>query len=55
MDEAVDQKKHYEAGVIVREEADQDYDGRFGFDSYETEERYDALKLTKLADTIRPF
>jgi CubicO group peptidase (beta-lactamase class C family) len=28
---------------------------RFGYDSYETEERYDALKLVKLADTIRPF
>jgi len=28
---------------------------RFGFDSYETEERYDALKLVKLADAIRPF
>jgi hypothetical protein len=28
---------------------------RFGADSYETEERYDPLKLTKLADTIRPF
>ncbi len=28
---------------------------RFGFDSYETEERYDALKLVKLADLIRPF
>ena len=28
---------------------------RFGHDSYETEERYDALKLVKLADTIRPF
>jgi len=28
---------------------------RFGADSYETEERYDALKLVKLADTIRPF
>ncbi|MFT5506438.1 MAG: hypothetical protein ACI8XC_004166, partial [Gammaproteobacteria bacterium] len=24
-------------------------------DSYETEERYDALKLVKLADAIRPF
>ena len=28
---------------------------RFGFDSYATEERYDALKLVKLADAIRPF
>jgi len=28
---------------------------RFGFDSYETEERYDGLKLVKLADAIRPF
>jgi len=28
---------------------------RFGFDSYETEERYDALKLVKLSDVIRPF
>ena len=28
---------------------------RFGFDSYETEERYDALKLARLSDTIRPF
>jgi hypothetical protein len=28
---------------------------RFGADSYETEERYDALKLVKLADAIRPF
>ncbi len=28
---------------------------RFGFDSYETEERYDALKLVRLADAIRPF
>ena len=28
---------------------------RFGADSYETEERYDALKLAKLADTIKPF
>jgi len=28
---------------------------RFGFDSYETEERYDALKLVRLADTLRPF
>ena len=28
---------------------------RFGFDSYETEERYDALRLVKLADLIRPF
>ena len=28
---------------------------RFGADSYETEERYDALKLVRLADTIRPF
>jgi len=28
---------------------------RFGFDSYETEERYDALKLVKLADAIRPL
>lgn len=28
---------------------------RFGFDSYETEERYDALKLAKLSDAIRPF
>ena len=28
---------------------------RFGFDSYETEERYDALKLVRLSDTIRPF
>jgi hypothetical protein len=28
---------------------------RFGHDSYETEERYDALKLVKLADAIRPF
>jgi hypothetical protein len=28
---------------------------RFGADSYATEERYDALKLVKLADTIRPF
>ena len=28
---------------------------RFGFDSYETEERYDFLKLAKLADTIKPF
>jgi len=28
---------------------------RFGFDSYDTEERYDALKLVKLADALRPF
>ncbi len=28
---------------------------RFGADSYETEERYDGLKLVKLADAIRPF
>jgi len=28
---------------------------RFGADSYATEERYDALKLVKLADAIRPF
>ncbi len=28
---------------------------RFGFDSYETEERYDALKLVRLSDKIRPF
>jgi hypothetical protein len=28
---------------------------RFGFDSYETEERCDALKLVRLSDTIRPF
>jgi hypothetical protein len=28
---------------------------RFGFDSYATEERYDALKLVKLADALRPF
>jgi len=28
---------------------------RFGFDSYETEERYDALKLVRLSDTIRSF
>ncbi|MFT5503730.1 MAG: hypothetical protein ACI845_002540 [Gammaproteobacteria bacterium] len=28
---------------------------RFGHDSYETEERYDGLKLVKLADAIRPF
>lgn len=28
---------------------------RFGFDSYETEERYDFLKLARLADAIRPF
>lgn len=28
---------------------------RFGFDSYATEERYDALKLVRLSDTIRPF
>ena len=28
---------------------------RFGFDSYETEERYDALKLVRLSDAIRPF
>ena len=28
---------------------------RFGTDSYATEERYDALKLVKLADAIRPF
>ncbi|UCH41366.1 MAG: serine hydrolase [Gammaproteobacteria bacterium] len=28
---------------------------RFGFDSCQTEERYDALKLVKLADAIRPL
>lgn len=28
---------------------------RFGFDSYETEERYDALKLVRLSDMVRPF
>ncbi|MCP4332360.1 MAG: hypothetical protein GY785_06865 [Gammaproteobacteria bacterium] len=28
---------------------------RFGADSYETEERYDGLKLARLADAIRPF
>ena len=28
---------------------------RFGADSYATEERYDALKLVKLADAIKPF
>ena len=28
---------------------------RFGFDSYETDERYDALKLVRLADAIDPF
>ena len=28
---------------------------RFGADSYATEARYDALKLVKLADAIRPF
>jgi len=28
---------------------------RFGFDSYATEERYDALKLVRLADAIRPL
>lgn len=28
---------------------------RFGFDSYATEERYDALKLVKLADALQPF
>ena len=28
---------------------------RFGFDSYETEERYDALKLVKLSDAIKQF
>ena len=28
---------------------------RFGFDSYQTEERYDRLKLARLSDAIRPF
>ena len=28
---------------------------RFGFDSYQTEERYDHLKLARLSDAIRPF
>ena len=28
---------------------------RFGFDGAETEERFDALKLAKLSDAIRPF
>lgn len=28
---------------------------RFGADSYATEERYDPLKLTRLAESIRPF
>ena len=28
---------------------------RFGFDSYETEERYDMLKIVRLADAIQPF
>ena len=28
---------------------------RFGFDSYETEERYDMLKIVRLADSIKPF
>ena len=28
---------------------------RFGFDSYDTEVRYDALKLVRLSDTIKPF
>lgn len=28
---------------------------RFGFDSYETEERYDKLKIVRLADAIQPF
>jgi CubicO group peptidase (beta-lactamase class C family) len=28
---------------------------RFGFDSYETDERYDGLKLVRLADAIDPF
>ena len=27
----------------------------FGFDSYDTEERYDALKLVRLSDAIRSF
>ena len=28
---------------------------RFDADSYETEKRYNALKLVKLADAIKPF
>jgi len=28
---------------------------RFGADSYDTEERYDALKLVRLSDNLRPF
>ena len=28
---------------------------RFGFDSYDTDQRYDALKLVRLADAIKPF
>ena len=28
---------------------------RFGFDSYSTDERYDNLKLVRLADAIKPF
>ena len=28
---------------------------RFGFDSYETEERYDMLKMVRLSDSISPF
>ena len=28
---------------------------RFGFDSYESEERYDMLKIVRLADAIKPF
>ena len=29
--------------------------GLFGLDSYDTEERYDALKLVRLSDAIRSF
>ena len=28
---------------------------RFAFDSHETEERYDMLKIVRLADAIQPF